>query len=49
MDHYALAKFADAFEVVPRALAETSGLRSNESHCRAARPARGWMLLRAWI
>ena len=26
MDHYALAKFADAFEVVPRALAETSGL-----------------------
>merc|ERR1711871_67606 len=26
MDHYALAKFADAFEVVPRALAEASGL-----------------------
>jgi len=26
MDQYALTKFADAFEVVPRALAETSGL-----------------------
>ena len=33
MDHYALAKFADAFEVVPRAFGRDFWLRSNKSDC----------------
>lgn len=30
MEQYAIKKFAEAFEIVPRALAENSGVKGNE-------------------
>jgi hypothetical protein len=39
LDQYAIGKFAEAFEVVPRMLAENSGLNATDVVCGVARPA----------